>query len=133
MWRWTVLAVVSAVLLGVGSAASSPVKGPRRQPLDDSKRRGRLETGSKYVWREAFRGNERACVLVEGDHKPSENLKIVVTDARGNIVARDDGPGDFVCAIWYPPRTGDYVITITGDAKVRGDGKDYDDLDIVVK
>jgi hypothetical protein len=127
MGRCMLLLVVGAVLLGVGSASSSPVKGPRRQQHDENKKRGRLEPKSKYVWREAFRGNERACVLVEGDHKPVENLKVVVTDVQGNVVARDDGPGDFVVAIWYPPRTAEYVITITGD------GKEYDDLDIVVK
>ena len=127
MGRWTLVLVVSLVLLGVGSVASSPVKGQRRRQEDDRKERARVMPGAEYFFREAFYGNQRACVIVEGDHKPVTNIKIVVRDAKDRIVARDDGPGDFGCAIWYPPSTQDYKITITSD------GKEYNDLDVVVK
>jgi hypothetical protein len=128
MWRWLLIMVVGALVINVGSVASSPVNGQRRRAADFGGKKERLVAGSKVVWREAFRGNQRACVMVEGDHKPIENLKIVVTDLQGKVVARDDGPGDFVVAIWYPPRTAEYLITITGDAK-----KDYNELDVVMK
>jgi hypothetical protein len=127
MGRWILTAIVGAVLLSMASVQSSPLKGQRRQPGDFDKKRGRLKVGGMYTFREAFRGNERACVFVEGDHNPEQNLKVVVTDSHGNIVAQDNGPGDFLAAIWYPPRTEEFEITITGD------GKDYNDLDIVVK
>jgi hypothetical protein len=127
MGRWMLTAVVAGLLLSVGWVQSSPVKGQRRQQYDLRKDRGRLEPGSKYVFREAFAGNERACVIIEGDHKPVMNLKVVVTDLRGNVVAEDNGPGDFLAAIWYPPRTEEYVVTIASDGKV------YNDLDIVIK
>jgi hypothetical protein len=129
MWRWTSIVVLGIVLLSVGGALSSPVKGQRRQPHDEGakNRRGRLEPGVPYNFREAFYGNQRACVMVEGDHNPVMNLKLVVRDAKGNVVAEDRGPGDFVAVSWYPPRTQLYLISITGDGDV------VNLIDVVVK
>jgi hypothetical protein len=129
MPRWTAFAILGFLLLGVGSASSSPMKGHYRHgdiEVNDNLR-GQLQPGSTLTFRETFRGNQRACVLVEGDHKPEMNLKIVVTDPEGKVVAEDRGPGDFVSAFWYPPRTQQYVISISGDGKI------VNYLDIVVK
>jgi hypothetical protein len=119
MWRWILLAAAACVLLSVGAGMSGPVKGQRRQPRDEGPdhKRGRLEPGVAYVFREAFYGNQRACVMVEGDHKPVMNLKVTVKDLKGKVVAEDAGPGDFVAVSWYPPRTQDYIISIMSDNK----------------
>ena len=127
MGRWVLTAFVSALLLSVCTVESSPVTGQRRQSRDLGKKKGRLEPGLKYVFRETFRSNERACVMVEGDHDPVQNLMVVVTDARGKVVAEDKGPGDFLAAIWFPPRTEEYVVTITGDGDV------VNLIDVVIK
>ncbi len=68
--------------------------------------------GARVAYKESFRGGERACVIVKGDHKPVVNLEIAVYDQKGNLVAKDNGGGDYVAAIWYPPRDGLYKIEI---------------------
>jgi hypothetical protein len=83
--------------------------------------------GETYEFRDVFRANQRACVIVEGDHNPTMNLQIKVFDTAGSLVAADTGGGDFIAVMWYPPRTQEYRIAITGD------GQQYNDLDIVVK
>jgi hypothetical protein len=69
-----------------------------------------------------FKGGQRACVVVMGDHKPVVPITVEVRDDKGNVVALDEPakgtersstPGNDVCAvIWYPPRDADYTITI---------------------
>ena len=72
-----------------------------------------------YSFTDTFRGNERACVIIEGDHKPVMDLRVVVKDKYNNVVAQDVAGGDFVSAIWYPPRTQEYTITISGNGSVE--------------
>jgi hypothetical protein len=127
MVRLTLVAVLGALLLSVGLAGGSPLKGHYREPYLYQKKRGRLKPNLPYEFRDNFRANQRACVIVEGDHEPVMNLKMIVKDRSGNIVAQDNGPGDVLSAIWYPPRTQEYVVTITGD------GNEVNLLDIVVK
>lgn len=81
--------------------------------------------GSREVV-ETFRGGQRACVIVEGDHKPVVDLKVEVFDKAGNLVARDEG-GDFVSAIWYPPRDAEYRI------QIHNSGEEYNDCYVVLK
>jgi len=126
MAKCLVFAIFSIVLLGMGSVQSSPLRGHYREAQLTNDKRRRLQVGSAYEFRDTFRANQRACVIVEGDHKPPTNLTIKVFDAAGNQVASDSG-GDILAVMWYPPRTQDYVVSITGD------GDQYNDLDIVVK
>lgn len=127
MVRIGLLVLLGMTLLGVGSASSSPVKGHYRESMTRGKERTRLSPNSTFTFRETFRGNERACVMVEGDHDPVMNLTITVRDAKGNIVAEDKAGGDFIAAIWYPPRTQEYQISISSDGKIENL------LDVVVK
>jgi hypothetical protein len=87
---------------------------------------GKQEPGTAE-FKEAFRGGRRACVIVKGDHRPVVDLAVFVYDANGRLVAKDEGRGDFVTAIWYPPRDATYRIVI------QSPGKDYNDCYIVVK
>jgi hypothetical protein len=63
-----------------------------------------------------FRGGERASVQVIGDHKSTTMVTITVHDEKKNVVAEDKGReqpvGDISAVIWYPPRDGEYRITI---------------------
>lgn len=63
-----------------------------------------------------FRGGERASVQVIGDHKSPATVSITVHDEKQNVVAeekgRDNPVGDISAVIWYPPRDGEYRITI---------------------
>jgi len=120
--RKTAMLVVGALLLGVAPAASSPVPGHRREPMpaqDGQQKKAVLYPDRSYTFTDTFRANERACIIVEGDHEPVMDLKITVTDQQKNVVAQDTAGGDFVSAIWYPPRQERYTITITGNGSVE--------------
>ena len=73
-------------------------------------------TAQAFTTTKTFRGGERACVLVIGDHKEAAPLEVTVFDAQGATVASDKTAnklvGDFVGVIWYPPRDGDYRIEV---------------------
>ncbi len=64
-----------------------------------------------------FRGGERASVQVIGDHKSASVVHIAVHDDKKNLVAEDKGRelpiADIAAVLWYPPRDGDYRITIS--------------------
>jgi hypothetical protein len=75
----------------------------------------------------SFRGGERACVGVHGDHDPVVPLDIAVYDKDGKVVAQDESQHDFVVAFWTPPRTAEYRIVI------RNYGKVYNKVYIFVK
>jgi hypothetical protein len=59
-----------------------------------------------------FKGGERACVILIGDHDPSVPLAVSIYDEENNLVVRDDPGIDFCAAIWYPPRDGHYYIEV---------------------
>jgi hypothetical protein len=126
MTKHLLLAILGLVLLGMSPGQSSPLRGHYREAHLRNEKRSRLKVGGTYEFRDTFHANQRACVIVEGDHKPIMNLTVKVFDAAGNQVASDTG-GDILAVMWYPPRTQDYVVSITGD------GDEYNDLDIVVK
>ncbi|MSQ93461.1 MAG: hypothetical protein EXR98_02770 [Gemmataceae bacterium] len=77
-----------------------------------------VEVGSQsWTTTKSFRGGERACVLVIGDHKEEVQLEVTIHDvAKGTTVAADKTAnklvGDYVGVIWYPPRDGDYRIDV---------------------
>jgi hypothetical protein len=132
MRYWIALAVVGAgALLGSRWALGSPLRGTVIYPREDR----RIVT--EWSRTERFKGGERACVVVMGDHKPIVPITLVVTDARGQVVAREVSAkhagdkhvlGDDVAAVvWYPPRDGEYTIT------VRNHGEEYNDCWIVFR
>lgn len=120
-------AISLAVLLLLSTApltTSAPIEG-----LKYFKQK-RIEPGAAFTLTLAYRGGERACVTAIGDHDPVQELAIVVTDAKGAVVATDRGKGpasDFVCAIWYPPRDGTYRI------EVHNSGSIYNAVNISVR
>jgi hypothetical protein len=63
-----------------------------------------------------FRGGERASVHVNGDHKDVTTVLISVHDDKDKLVAEDKGRdlpiGDIGAVVWFPPRDGDYRITV---------------------
>jgi len=122
MCRRAILAVVGALILNMAPAAGSPVKGHYREPVVVSEQaidRAILNPHATYTFSETFRGNERACIIIEGDHKPVMDLRVTVKDPFNNVVAQDTAGGDFVSVIWYPPRTQAYTISITGNGNVE--------------
>jgi len=59
-----------------------------------------------------FRGGERACVIVVGDHKPRSPTEVRVFDARGRLVAESKSPNDTAAVLWYPPVSAPYRVVI---------------------
>jgi hypothetical protein len=123
---WLLLGVA---VMQVSPVVGSPVAGQHRigELLRNGQRRLRLEPGSTERFSDTFLVNQRACVMVEGDHDPVTNLTIRVIDSKGTVVAEDKAGGDFVFVTWYPPKTQAYQIEISSD------GKMYNNLDVVVK
>jgi hypothetical protein len=109
MKRWPALLCggLGAVLLWYNLGGAAPVEG-RSAP-------GIVRVTAferKAISRTTFKGGERACVIVEGDHKPVIDLVLEIHDEKGNLVARDSAGGDICAAIWYPPRTGVYTVWV---------------------
>jgi hypothetical protein len=125
MKRWAAVlgCVLGGVLLLRSLGEASPVDG-RPSPT-------KIRVGAhsrKAILKDAmFKGGERACVIVEGDHEPVINLVLEVRDARGKVVARDSGGGDICAVIWYPPRTGAYTVWLENNQN------EYNDVTLVVQ
>ncbi len=100
--------VFLSLLALVPFSNSSPTDG-------SSSTRPKVDTAPWKATR-TFRGGERACVMVFGDHDPVVNLHLLVYDANGILVAEDKANnnlvGDYVGVVWYPPRTGEYKIEL---------------------
>ncbi|HZZ80474.1 MAG TPA: PPC domain-containing protein [Gemmataceae bacterium] len=70
------------------------------------------------VWKDTkiFRGGERASVQVVGKLPDLANMHLAVFDAKGVLIAEDNGDidpnGNFMSVSWYPPRDGTYTIEI---------------------
>jgi hypothetical protein len=79
----------------------------------------RVEAHSGYETTHTFRGGERACVIVVGDHKPPSPMEVRVFDAKKRLVAETRADTDTAAVIWYPPVTGNYRI------EVRNHGDEY--------
>jgi|SRR5262245_4043474 len=110
--------LLSGLLVGIGDG--SPLTGKRAFAE-------RIPGADSHIFREKFRGGQRACVIVRGDHKPVVNLALSVYDAKDELVAEDRGGGDYVAVIWYPPRDALYKI------KVHNPGIEYNDCYISLK
>ena len=105
MKRLVVLAGILALVLAAGLGNGAPLKGSRSDVI-------KVSAQGKSEFRETFRGGRRACVIVKGDQDPVVDLGVYVYDGSDRLVAKDDGRGDFVAAIWYPPRNTTYKIVI---------------------
>jgi hypothetical protein len=127
MTRAIVLVCAAGLLVGIVPVLGSPVSGPYREPQRQGRKASKLEVGSPYEFKDIFRANQRASVIVEGDHNPVMNLTLKVFDPAGNLVAADTAGGDMVAVSWYPPRTQEYRISISGD------GQEFNALEIFVK
>jgi hypothetical protein len=125
MKRWAAVLVgcLGVVLLLHNLGQASPLAG-RPAP---SERRVEANTRTAILKNEIFKGGERACVIVEGDHKPVINLVLEVRDAENKLVARDNAGGDICAVIWYPPRTGAYTIWLENKQN------DYNIITLVVQ
>jgi hypothetical protein len=103
------------------SGGGGPLKGPHAMSKVHVLAKGQTE------FEEVFQGGRRACVIAVGDHKPVVDIGISVYDAAKRLVAEDNGGGDYVAAIWYPPRDAKYKIV------VKNDGVEYNEMYIVFK
>jgi len=123
--RALVATCVTAALLGwsMGGQAS---------PLEGAKVfTGKIPGGQVPTFKEKFKGGERACVIVIGDHNPVVPLHLKVQDAKGNLIGEDKNGGDYCAVIWYPPRDGVYIISVAVP-HIGGDA-DWNKLYIAVK
>jgi hypothetical protein len=105
MKRVIILGLILAAFLA-DPGTGSPLKG--KASLGFKK----MEKESAIEFEEIFRGGERACVIVQGDHNPIVDLELSVFDSRGKLVAKEERSGDLLAAIWYPPRDAVYKIRL---------------------
>lgn len=115
-------ALASMVLsLSIGYAVAGPTRGVINR--DDFQVPASAAEGvpGEAELIEEFRGNQRARVIVKGDHQPITDLEVLVyevstTGGEEKLVARDKGTRDLVGIVWTPPRTGMYRIVIRNPA-----------------
>jgi hypothetical protein len=120
--RLITLAVLAVLASASGLVEGSPQEGGIAIP------RVRLEAQDKRRLPPLrFKGNERACAILMGDHRPVVDLAIYVYDEKGTLVAKDDAGLDYCAAIWYPPRTATYTIVL------ENKGREYNDCYLSLK
>jgi hypothetical protein len=61
---------------------------------------------------EVFEGGRRACVIAMGGHQRVIDVGIAIYDEGNRLITEDQGGGDIVAAIWYPPRDAKYKIVV---------------------
>ena len=105
----------------IGDAGAGPTKGVINR--DDFQVPASTTEGvpGEADFIEEFRGNQRARVIVKGDHRPVTDLEVLVyevstTGGEDKLVARDKGTRDIVGVVWTPPRTGMYRIVVRNPA-----------------
>jgi len=127
---WTSL----LVLLAVTATWAGPVNGP---PSAEHAIRCAGEEPTAREFTVTYRGGERACVIVRGDHKPLVPLDVTVLDKNGAVVARDESEGDFLAVFWVPPRTTEYRIVVRNKGREEFQGfkeeHKYTDVYVVFK
>jgi len=102
--------------VATGAVLAGPVDGPSSFRLQVPSTKGEQVGEAEFV--REFRGGQRACVIVVGDHDPVVELEVRVYEtekdstAEGKLVARDGGGKDVLGAVWVPARTGPYRIVI---------------------
>lgn len=119
--RMTILVLsITFSLLLAAAGSGSPLTGKRGKAE-------RIDGESSINLKGKFRGGERACVIVMGDHKPPVDLAVYVYDEKDRLVAEDKAGGEYVAVIWYPPRDAVYRV------KIHNPGKDYNQCYISLK
>jgi hypothetical protein len=120
-----------AVLLWGRLGEAGPVPGNAvLKPRVDGNSEITIDKGSRSVGEHTkFKGGQRACVIVMGNHDPVMPVVLEIHDDQGNLVGRDTpaagvgdpkAKGNDVCAvIWYPPRDGYYRITVKNQGERR--------------
>jgi hypothetical protein len=110
--------LLPAALLGLVIATpwgmSAPLDGSKSfsQRIGAASQSGGQIEPAPFELKEKFKGGRRATILAIGDHKPVVPMAIFVYDSANQLVAKDESHGDFVSAVWYPPRDGEYKIHI---------------------
>jgi hypothetical protein len=99
-----IVALLAVLVVSAGTARADAVGGPweavKKLPAFGTDRFEPIK----------FRAGELAMVAVEGDGYT--NLDLYIYDEKGNLVAMDDGLGDFCVASWIPTKTQKYTIVI---------------------
>ncbi len=118
MKTWHVLAglMIAGLFLLPNYGLSGPIKGRGAS-------KAVVPEGSPGKWDLTleYRGGERACFVILGDHNPIVDLGIEVRDDKNNLVAKDSGKGDLAAVVWYPPEDGKYTITVTNPNHIRNE------------
>jgi hypothetical protein len=118
-------ALALAGMLAAGLAWGSPAQaGPLKGGMHDKRR---IEANASLRFKVTFKGNERACFIVIGDHRPVVDLVVSVYDEKERLITRVDPGGDICAAIWYPERDATYIV------EVENRGEDYNECYIVAK
>jgi hypothetical protein len=118
---------LAVLLAGAVPVQASPLRG-------SVVTRQQVRGGKTFSFQETFKGGERACVIIIGDHRPVVRLKVKVEDEKRKLIGEDNYGGDFCAVIWYPPRDGTYIIHITVPHIETDDpSQDFNDLYIAVK
>jgi hypothetical protein len=98
-------------MVAAGLAVAGPVEGPVRTSV-------KLDPGAAAKVALEFKGGERACVILVGDHDPVMDLSISVYDANKRLVTKCDRGGDFCCVVWHPAVTAKYHVEIQSKGRV---------------
>src|SRR4051812_15247170 len=117
MKRFGALLVLAAtVVFWARASQASPVQGVLGKY-------DKVGGGGTYTEKITFKGGQRACVVVAGDHEPIVPVSLEIYDKNGLVTKDDHDPsndtgekgrlGNDICAaIWYPPRDAEYTIVI---------------------
>ncbi len=113
-----VLLLTFAVVLVCVHALTAGPEEPTK-PIKDKE----ISADAPLETRVRFKGGERATVIVKGDLKTKADLLLEIHDKNGQLVTKDDGGGQFLAVIWYPPQTDVYTIKVSvkGQASVTCD------------
>lgn len=76
----------------------------------------RVEARSRHVYRERFRGEQLARVVIVGDG--DTDLDLFVYDENGNLIRSDIRVTDFVHVEWTPRWTGEFRIEVVNHGNV---------------
>jgi hypothetical protein len=108
-WLVALLSLFSAALLIGPRLSSAPIEGDTAI--------GIKVPDESWTATKRFRGGERACVqIAPAEGTTGAAVAITIHDANGKKVAEDKARPEapsFAAVFWYPPRDGDYKITIS--------------------
>jgi hypothetical protein len=112
---------ISMLALSLVFVAALPIG--RGSPLKETFAKGTKVSPDGWTTTEKFRAGERASVQVvnvEREQKNFTTVVITVHDSAGVEVAKEVGRGsmpDITAVFWYPPRDGEYKITVSNQER----------------